>query len=88
MDSRPPDTKPSGKSGKTGPTDAEPGFEDYIDQQGKDHNTPGYPANLPQQPVVRVSWLEAQAFCQWLGQRTGRRCALPTEAQAYYRVMR
>ena len=53
----------------------------FIDQQGKDHNSPGYPANQPQQPVIRVSWEQALAYCAWLSTRTGRRFTLPTEAQ-------
>jgi formylglycine-generating enzyme required for sulfatase activity len=35
----------------------------------------------PRQPVCRVSWAEAAAFCRWLSQKTGRTFALPTEAQ-------
>ncbi len=53
----------------------------YIDQQWKDHTTPGYPANLPDQPVIRISWEQAMAYCRWLSERTGRRVTLPTEAQ-------
>ncbi|MCP4642539.1 MAG: SUMF1/EgtB/PvdO family nonheme iron enzyme [bacterium] len=53
----------------------------YLDQRNKDHTLPGYPANEPDQPVIRVSWQEAMAFCEWLGERTGRACSLPTEAQ-------
>jgi formylglycine-generating enzyme required for sulfatase activity len=56
----------------------------YIDQQHKDHTKPGYPANRPDQPVVRVTWEEARAFCAWLSERTGQRCDLPTEAQWEY----
>ncbi len=41
----------------------------------------GYALNRPRQPVVRVSWAQAMAFCQWLSQRTGRRFRLPTEAE-------
>jgi len=44
----------------------------------------GYPANRPAQPVVRVSWRRAAAFCQWLTRRAGAaglNFALPTEAQ-------
>ncbi|MGO8745835.1 MAG: SUMF1/EgtB/PvdO family nonheme iron enzyme [Thermoguttaceae bacterium] len=41
----------------------------------------GYPVNLAEQPVVRVSWQEAMAFCRWLSEKTGRRFSLPTEAQ-------
>jgi formylglycine-generating enzyme required for sulfatase activity len=37
--------------------------------------------NQPHQPVCRVSWDEASASCAWLSQRTGRKFALPTEAQ-------
>ncbi|MGD0898175.1 MAG: SUMF1/EgtB/PvdO family nonheme iron enzyme [Thermoguttaceae bacterium] len=35
----------------------------------------------PEQPVVRVSWQEAMAYCDWLSAKTGRRFTLPTEAQ-------
>jgi len=41
----------------------------------------GYPANGPRQPVCRVSWNQAMAFCKWLSERTGMAFALPTEAQ-------
>ncbi|MHC4202290.1 MAG: formylglycine-generating enzyme family protein, partial [Planctomycetota bacterium] len=37
--------------------------------------------NHPAQPVVRVSWKEAAAFCRWLSERTGEVVSLPTEAQ-------
>ncbi len=30
----------------------------------------GYPVNRRDQPVCRVSWNEAQAFCRWLSKRT------------------
>lgn len=36
----------------------------YIGQTWKDHTTPGYAANLPKQPVIRVSWEEANDFCK------------------------
>jgi formylglycine-generating enzyme required for sulfatase activity len=32
-------------------------------------------------PIVGVSWNEAQAYCQWLSEQTGRRYRLPTEAE-------
>ncbi|MDR1958087.1 MAG: SUMF1/EgtB/PvdO family nonheme iron enzyme [Planctomycetaceae bacterium] len=60
----------------------EPGHDSrYIDQWHKDHTTPGYPANKPKQPVIRVSWKEANQFCQWLSQKTGKTFRLPTEAE-------
>jgi len=34
-----------------------------------------------QRPVVNVSWLDAQAFCQRLALRTGKNYTLPSEAQ-------
>ena len=53
----------------------------YIDQFWKDHVTPGYPANLPHQPVIRVSYEDAMAFCRKLSEKTGLKITLPTEAQ-------
>ncbi len=53
----------------------------YVHQQNKDHTTPGYPANLPDQPAIRMNWMQAMTFCQWLSQRSGMRINLPTEAQ-------
>jgi len=53
----------------------------YIDRAGKDQGDPGWPANQPGQPVIRISWQEANAFCKWLSAKTGKTIALPTEAQ-------
>ena len=35
-------------------------------------------------PIVCVSWNDAKAFCDWLYKKTGKRFALPTEAQWEY----
>jgi formylglycine-generating enzyme required for sulfatase activity len=54
---------------------------EYIDQQWKDHIYPGYAANLPEQPVIRISWQESLAFCKWLSGKLDAKVTLPTEGQ-------
>jgi formylglycine-generating enzyme required for sulfatase activity len=44
----------------------------------------GWPLNRPGQPVVRVCWQEAMAFCRWLSAQLGEAANLPTEAQWEY----
>ncbi len=46
-----------------------------------DERERGYLLNTPAQPVCRVSWRQAQAFCDWLGARTGKAFRLPSETQ-------
>ena len=41
----------------------------------------GFSMDEPSYPVIRVSWDQANAFCQWLSEKTGRKVSLPTEAQ-------
>ncbi|MDR3232417.1 MAG: SUMF1/EgtB/PvdO family nonheme iron enzyme [Planctomycetaceae bacterium] len=64
----------------------------YEGEHGYDHISPGYIANHPDQPVARVSWQEAAAFCDWLTKKIGEpevqrsetsglKVMLPTEAQ-------
>lgn len=53
----------------------------YVDAHGKDHTAPGYIANHPDQPVARVTWQRAAAFCDWLGKQARATVRLPTEAQ-------
>lgn len=56
----------------------------YYDQQWKDHIGPGYPANRPNQPVIRISWYEANLFCEWLSEKTGMTVRLLTEDEWMY----
>jgi formylglycine-generating enzyme required for sulfatase activity len=44
----------------------------------------GLTLNDDQQPVLRVSWIQAMAFCRWLSQKTGMHFSLPTESQWEY----
>ena len=53
----------------------------YQDEFGKDHVFPGHIGNHRRQPVVRVSWNEAMAFCAWLSKTCNVKASLPTEAQ-------
>jgi formylglycine-generating enzyme required for sulfatase activity len=53
----------------------------YVDQFWKDHVNSGYPANLPHQPVMRISWNQAMDYCKDLSAKTGLNITLPTEAQ-------
>ncbi|MDR2170137.1 MAG: SUMF1/EgtB/PvdO family nonheme iron enzyme [Planctomycetaceae bacterium] len=53
----------------------------YEGEYGFDHVSPGYIANHPNQPVARVSWVEAMKFCENLAKKTGKKITLPTEAQ-------
>ena len=41
----------------------------------------GFPLNQPLQPAVRISQQQALGFCEWLSEKTGKTCTLPTEAQ-------
>ncbi len=52
-----------------------------ISMTGKDQGERGHIINQPNQPVVRVTWNEAMAFCKWLSQKSGKKFSLPTEAQ-------
>ena len=52
-----------------------------FDQQWKDHVRLGYYSNYDEQPAVRLSWNDANEFCQWFSKQTGLKAVLPTEAQ-------
>jgi formylglycine-generating enzyme required for sulfatase activity len=51
------------------------------DRHGYQFGITGYDQDGGDQPAVRVSWLDAMAFCRWLSEISGRTVALPTEAQ-------
>lgn len=53
----------------------------FVDQLWKDHVHQGYPANEPNQPVIRVSYNDAVEYCKQLSEKTGLNITLPTEAQ-------
>ena len=53
----------------------------FVDQLWKDHVHQGYPANEPNQPVIRVSYNDAMEYCKQLSEKTGLNITLPTEAQ-------
>ncbi|MCX7746872.1 MAG: formylglycine-generating enzyme family protein [Clostridia bacterium] len=38
-------------------------------------------------PVTRISWYGARAYCQWLGNKAGKKFKLPTECQWQYASM-
>jgi formylglycine-generating enzyme required for sulfatase activity len=56
---------------------------DFVFDTGKDWRDPGYPQD-DRHPIVCVSWEDATAYTTWLGQRTGKRYRLLTEAEWEY----
>ena len=56
----------------------------YFTKRFQGPDGPGLSLAGPEQPVVRVSWERALAFCRWLSRRTGMAFTLPTEAQWEY----
>jgi formylglycine-generating enzyme required for sulfatase activity len=60
----------------------DPGHDSRVEKKNAtQYGVQGYPMNRPEQPVVRVSWSEAMAFCRWLSRATGEAFTLPTEPQ-------
>ncbi len=53
----------------------------YYPRLSHNQTDRGWPLNNPEQPVVRISYDEAVAFCQWLSMRIGKKVTIPTESQ-------
>ncbi|MBQ6533933.1 MAG: SUMF1/EgtB/PvdO family nonheme iron enzyme, partial [Opitutales bacterium] len=53
----------------------------HLDRHWKDHVNPGYPANRPEQSVIRVNWNQANEFCEFMSKKFGLKFSLPTETQ-------
>ena len=56
----------------------------YYQKRHARSDDKGLPLDGPGQPVVRVSWDRAMAFCRWLSARTPLEFTLPTEVQWEY----
>lgn len=55
-------------------------YDQYCDETGKKKPDDGG-MGRGNRPVVRVSWYDAVAYCDWLSQETGLEFDLPTEAE-------
>jgi formylglycine-generating enzyme required for sulfatase activity len=63
----------------------DPEHDSHVEsKQAYQFGVHGYPMNRPEQPVVRVSWDRATAFCRWLSEKADCVVTLPTEAQWEY----
>jgi len=63
----------------------DPEHDSHVEpKQAYQFGVHGYPMDRPEQPVVRVSWDRAMAFCRWLSRKTDSTVTLPTEAQWEY----
>jgi formylglycine-generating enzyme required for sulfatase activity len=63
----------------------DPSHDSRVESRfGMQFGVRGFYVNGPDQPVVRVSWDRANAFCKWLSQETSLSFCLPSEAQWEY----
>jgi formylglycine-generating enzyme required for sulfatase activity len=60
-------------------------YEAFVQDRGypapRGWNGRQFPVGKGDHPVVHVMWNDAQAYCVWLSQRTGKRYRLPSEAE-------
>ena len=56
----------------------------YYQKRRARHDGRGLTLNENKQPVIRVSWKDAVAFCNQLSEKSGLKISLPTEAQWEY----
>ncbi len=63
----------------------DPSHDSRVESRfGMQFGVRGFYVNGPDQPVVRVSWERAKAYCEWLSQETSLSFHLPSEAQWEY----
>jgi formylglycine-generating enzyme required for sulfatase activity/tRNA A-37 threonylcarbamoyl transferase component Bud32 len=55
----------------------------FVQKKDYTWRTPGFP-QTDDHPVVQVSWLDAQVFCEWLSKKEDAVYRLPTEAEWEY----
>ena len=56
-------------------------FSAFVEQSGYQFKVKDNLKGKPNHPVVRVTWHEAIAFCEWLRQKTPHTFSLPSEAE-------
>jgi formylglycine-generating enzyme required for sulfatase activity len=53
----------------------------YEDRHFMQFGQRSFDVNGDELPAVRLSWNQAQQFCRWLSEKTGKKVTLPTEVQ-------